>query len=149
MKTVFFYKEHPVLGCLSNFSPHPINLGDKVFPTSEHLFQAWKFIRTAPEWSERIRLAPTPTQAKYLGRSRSHPIMLTWDDEKVHLMSIILKNKADQHKDVRKILLATSDWELVEKAPWDNFWGSGKDGKGQNMLGKLWMELRTKLRQAQ
>ena len=149
MKVLFFYKEHPVLGCLSNFSPHPIDLCGKVFPTSEHLFQAWKFIRTAPEWSERIRLAATPTQAKYLGRSRSHPIMSTWNEERVEIMLIILRDKASQHKDVRRILLATNTCELIEKAPWDNFWGSGKDGKGENMLGKLWMVVRTELRQAQ
>lgn len=31
-------------GCFSNFSRHPIHLGGKRWPTSEHYFQAQKMI---------------------------------------------------------------------------------------------------------
>ncbi len=145
MNKIYFFKEHSVIGCLSNFSPHPIDLAGLIFPTAEHLFQSWKFIRTDPEWAEYIRLSPTPDKAKYHGRNKMHTIMPTWNEERVHIMSLILFNKVNQHQLVKQVLLNTGDSELIEWAPWDEFWGHGKNGTGQNMLGKLWMELRANL----
>lgn len=39
----------------------------------------------------------------------------------------------------------TGDRELVEDSWRDDFWGWGPNRDGQNMLGKLWMELRAEL----
>jgi ribA/ribD-fused uncharacterized protein len=49
----------------------------------------------------------------------------------------------------REILLATGDQEIVENARGDRYWGIGEDGMGKNMLGKILMEVREKLRQAE
>lgn len=51
-----------------------------------------------------------------------------------------LAPSADQY--VRRKLLATGDRELVEDSWRDDFWGWGPNRDGQNMLGKLWMEVR-------
>lgn len=42
----------------------------------------------------------------------------------------------------RKILMDTKDLYLSERTDKDPYWGDGKDGKGQNNLGKLLMEIR-------
>ncbi len=60
-------------------------------------------------------------------------------------MRDILRAKAEQHEYVRRKLLATGDRELVEDSWRDDFWGWGPDRNGQNMLGKLWMEVRAEL----
>ena len=57
-----------------------------------------------------------------------------------------LMAKFTTHSDLRDALLATGDEELVENAPTDYFWGCGKLGGGQNMLGKLLMATRQALR---
>jgi ribA/ribD-fused uncharacterized protein len=65
---------------------------------------------------------------------------------KVDIMRDILRAKADQHEYVRRKLLATGDRELIEDSWRDDFWGWGPNRDGQNMLGKLWMEIRSELR---
>lgn len=63
-------------------------------------------------------------------------------------MRAALMAKFTTHPDLREALLGTRDEELVENAPTDYFWGCGKLGGGQNMLGKLLMEIRLVLRAA-
>ncbi len=69
-----------------------------------------------------------------------------WDDVKVGIMHDILRAKAQQHEYVRRKLLATGDRILVEDSWRDSYWGWGPNRDGQNMLGKLWMEVRAELR---
>lgn len=45
--------------CFSNFSPHKVDIDGKIWPTSEHYFQAMKF-PDYPEFQEEIRLAKSP-----------------------------------------------------------------------------------------
>ncbi len=54
--------------------------------------------------------------------------------------------KFETHQDIKKILLATDDQEIVEKSPIDYYWGCGSDGNGKNMLGIILMEVREILR---
>ncbi len=68
-----------------------------------------------------------------------------WDLVKVDIMRDILRTKVQQHKYVRRKLLATGNRELIEDSWRDDFWGWGSNKDGQNMLGKLWMEIRGEL----
>jgi len=54
--------------------------------------------------------------------------------------------KFETHLEIREILLATGDEEIVENSPIDYYWGCGKDGSGKNMLGQILMEVREILR---
>lgn len=125
----------------SNFSPHPVVWKGKTYPTSEHLFQALKFIDD-PEYAEQIRLAETPTICKRMGQTRSHPLRKDWEDVKDDLMYQIVLKKATQNPDMKEELLSTGDSNLIEAAPNDYYWGEGKDGTGKNMLGKVLMKVR-------
>jgi ribA/ribD-fused uncharacterized protein len=49
MNVIRFYSVGAEYGCFSNFSPHPIRLKGKTWPTSEHFFQAQKFAGTPDE----------------------------------------------------------------------------------------------------
>lgn len=42
-------------------------------------------------------------------------------------------------------MLSTGERKLVEHTTNDRYWGDGGDGNGQNMLGRMLMELRTEL----
>lgn len=55
--------------------------------------------------------------------------------------------KFRNNDNLKKMLLGTGDAVLVEDSPIDDYWGIGENGDGQNMLGKLLMELRSKLAQ--
>jgi predicted NAD-dependent protein-ADP-ribosyltransferase YbiA (DUF1768 family) len=63
-------------------------------------------------------------------------------------MRTMLTTKAHQHEYVRRKLLETGERLLVEDSWRNAFWGIGEDGAGENMLGKLWMEIRAELRMA-
>jgi N-glycosidase YbiA len=128
----------------SNFSPHPFELDDAVWPTVEHYFQAAKF--PGSEHAEAIRLARSPREAKRLGRSRAHPIRSDWDDTRDDVMRRAVRQKFETHADLRALLLATGDEELVEDAPRDYYWGRGARGTGKNRLGVILMEVRAGLR---
>lgn len=142
---VFFYEQDYYV--LSNFSAFEVKW-HFTFPTSEHAYHWEKFIRTAPHIAEKIRFASSAHDAfkfaeQYRGARRPD-----WDDVKVEIMRLILRAKAEQHEYVRRKLLATGDRELIENSWRDAFWGWGPKRDGQNMLGKLWMEIRAELRAA-
>jgi len=59
-----------------------------------------------------------------------------------------LRAKFTQHADLRTLLLATGDAQLVEHTTNDSYWGDGGDGSGKNRLGQLLMRLRDELRAA-
>jgi predicted NAD-dependent protein-ADP-ribosyltransferase YbiA (DUF1768 family) len=58
-------------------------------------------------------------------------------------MHKILLAKVDQHPYVRRKLLETGARILVEDSWRDDFWGWGPNKDGQNVLGRLWMEIRS------
>jgi hypothetical protein len=65
-----------------------------------------------------------------------------WNEERVSVMEGILKAKAEQHSDVRNVLMKTEGRQIIENSPVDSFWGIGPDKNGENMAGKLWMKIR-------
>lgn len=56
--TIYFYSTREEYGCFSNFSPHGFELDGLYWSTSEHYFQAQKFVGTPHV--EKIRLVKTP-----------------------------------------------------------------------------------------
>ncbi|MDB5185506.1 MAG: hypothetical protein JWL85_29, partial [Candidatus Saccharibacteria bacterium] len=124
-----------------NFSPHAVEYEGKIFPTSEHAYQAAKF--TSDEIREAIRGARSPLQAKELANVKyKNDKDPDWDSKKVDVMERVLRAKLTQHFEVAEALERSRSEELAENSPVDYFWGIGADGTGQNMLGKLWMKLR-------
>ena len=142
--TIYFYSstETPH-GCFSNFSRHGFELDGFYWPTSEHYFQAQKFIGTPH--AEAVRTAKTPRQAADIGRERTRPLRADWEQVKDDVMRRAVLRKFEAHPDIRAILLSTGDEDIVENAPGDYYWGCGKDGTGQNKLGLILMEVRKRL----
>lgn len=152
---VFFYEQDFYV--LSNFSAFNLKFNGLTFPTSEHAYHYEKFayervgesvndafqrrnlamsIKEAPSAHEAFKLAE-----RWKGYRRAD-----WDAVKVDIMREILRAKASQHEYVRRKLLETGDRELIEDSWRDDYWGWGPNRDGQNMLGKLWMEVRAGLR---
>jgi hypothetical protein len=143
MKTIRFYRVTEPYGEFSNFSPHPIELKARVWPTTEHYFQAQKFCDT--EHEEAVRLAESPMIAARMGRSRQRPLRADWETVKDDVMREALRAKFTQHPTLRALLLSTGNADLIEHTKNDRYWADGGDGTGKNRLGKLLMELRREL----
>jgi ribA/ribD-fused uncharacterized protein len=145
VQEIYFYsvREKPY-GCFSNFSPHGFELDDLWWPTSEHYFQAQKFLDTP--YAERIRMTKSPMVAARMGRTRKYPIRGDWSEVKDDVMRRAVLRKFSANKDIQDVLLSTGDAILIENAPGDYYWGCGSDGTGMNMLGRILMEVREQLR---
>lgn len=136
---------------LSNFSAFSVRWQGWRFPTSEHAYHWEKFDPCTRDAQgeyvrDRIREAWSAHEAFKLAERWRTLRRKDWDSVKVDIMRGILCAKVDQHEYVGRKLLATGDRELVENSWRDDFWGWGPNRDGQNMLGKLWMEIRADLR---
>lgn len=144
METINFYSTRAAFGEFSNFARFPIELDGNTWFTTEHYFQAEKFIDEA--YRMKIRDTKSAMEAAKLGRSRKMKIKENWDDIRIEVMKKALIAKFTQHEKLKELLLSTGDATLVEHTKNDNFWGDGGDGSGENWLGKLLMELREELK---
>lgn len=127
---------------LSNFAHCTINVEGMEFPSVEHAYQALKTWDL--EKREEIRTAPTSGIAKKLGRK----VVMRgdWEQVKVPIMTELLRLKFSQEP-FRSQLLATGGAILIEGNWWnDTFWGVCR-GQGENMLGRLLMQIRETLKQ--
>ncbi len=86
-------------------------------------------------------------RAAEMGRDRHRPLRPDWDAVKDDTMRRAVQRKFETHGDIRALLLATGDEEIIENAPRDYYWGCGANGTGKNMLGKILMNVREGLRQ--
>lgn len=174
---ICFFSPTAKYGELSNFYPlrRKIIYQGKEYATSEHLYQASKFLYTGAnaaslELAEMIRTARTPYMAKVLtqpnGNSRfkwqeelkkkskelfakgaaMNPL---WDEERCVIMRAILVLKFTTDSHCKTILLSTKRAKLFENSSTDAFWGVGAKGNGKNMLGILLERVREEIRSDQ
>ncbi len=143
---IYFYSTREVpYGCFFNFSAHGFELDRKYWKTSEHYFQAQKFVGTPDE--EEVRQAKTSKDAARMGRERHRPLRKDWESVKGDIMRKVVLRKFETHEEIRNVLLSTGNETLIEKTTGDMYWGCGTDGTGENMLGIILMEVRTALRE--
>jgi len=138
-----FYEAGNPYGYFSNFALYPLNLKGKIWPTSEHYYQAQKVTGTA--WEENIRLCQTPQEAFDMTRLPEFPERADWVDVKDDAMYEAVYAKFTQHEDLRQKLLESGEDYLIEDSPVDYYWGCGSNGTGKNMLGKTLMAIRKAL----
>ncbi len=127
---------------LSPMSAHRIEIWGEIFPTLEHAYQASR-IRSGLE-RDAIKNAPSPLEAWREGQKhKNNPDLSVADFDKEAVMEELFRAKIQQHPDIVEILIASGDRELIKIHETDYFWGTGKDGTGENRMGKLWMKLRS------
>lgn len=146
---IHFYRanEKP-FGVLSNLFRRAVVFEDTVFPTAEHAYQAGK--ARDPKVRAWLLAAPSPALVAMAAHGLySWDVTPNWASIKFARMRNVLLAKFSQHEDLRDLLLSTGNARLVEVGTVDNAvnrtWGE-VNGKGQNMLGVLLMEVRDELR---
>ena len=141
-----FYNHYEPYYEFTNFYFQPIKIDDHTWPTTEHYFQAQKFVGTP--YYHHIRKLPHPRDAFQVSREHAASTWVRgdWAVVKNDVMLKALREKFTQHDYLKKKLLETKDKVLVEHTVRDSYWGDGGDGKGLNMLGKLLMQVRDEIR---
>jgi ribA/ribD-fused uncharacterized protein len=161
-----FFKPDKVYGELSNFYvlPTPITYDGISYKTSEHLYQACKYIYEGSpsinkEYVKIISNASTPYKAKILAnqkkgykypwqyklnntidiyRKKGVTVNPMWDHIKKGIMHFVLDIKFSSNDHCRSVLLSTGNSELVEVNPYDKFWSEN--------LGRILMDIRNIMR---
>lgn len=144
----FYRANEKPYGAFSNLFRRPMEFEGRVYLTAEHAYQAGKARKD--EVREWILSAPTPSLVAMAAHGLyTWDIVPEWSRTKFERMRKVLKAKFSQHEDLKKLLLSTGDARLVEAGRTDNAvnrtWGE-VNGKGQNMLGVLLMEVRDEIR---
>eukprot|EP01059_Diplonema_ambulator_P007172 TRINITY_DN16680_c0_g1_i1.p1 TRINITY_DN16680_c0_g1~~TRINITY_DN16680_c0_g1_i1.p1 ORF type:complete len:206 (+),score=52.85 TRINITY_DN16680_c0_g1_i1:38-619(+) len=148
---LWFYNQTRAYGCFSNFSPHPVVIDGHRYQTTEHYFQAMKFLGSEADMLDVVKAA-SPSQAARIGRDRRRPLRKDWETVKEDIMKKALLAKFTQHKSCQDTLLETAGLFLVEHTENDRYWADGGDHSwdpstphsnlGKNRLGVLLTELR-------
>ncbi len=130
---------------LSNFYPSEVELDGMRYPTVEHAYQAAKTIDH--EEREIVRSSTTPGMAKKLGKHVT--IRNDWDVIKIDIMKHLVMQKFMNHPRNAELLISTGDIDLIEGNWWgDTFWGTC-NGRGENHLGKILMDVRQIIKERQ
>lgn len=140
---IHFYHSIRSYGSFSNFSKHPVHLEGTIWPTSEHYYQSSKF--NDKEIREVIRRSSSPMAAKLLAKEYRDRQVIDWPNKKDAVMYRVLDAKFSQHPELGALLKSTGKKRLVERPTKDDYWGEDDQGAGQNMLGKLLMQLRDRM----
>lgn len=145
MNKILFYRVKDTYGEFSNFSSFGFTDAEGIYwPTSEHYFQAKKFV--SPILQEKIRKINSPIDAAIEGRKRENPLREDWEEVKDDIMLYAVYQKFNQNTILKELLLSTATLPIVEHTNNDSYWGDGGDGTGKNRLGYILMEVRSKLR---
>ena len=167
--TIGFFRETEEYGFLSNFYYSPFTVSymneDGVksyeFKTAEHAVHFFKaMLFNDIETADKIMMTDYPKVAKSLGREVKNFNNFTWNNNKEVIYFDVIKAKFtdERNKDIKQKLIDTGDSILVECSPYDRIWGIGYnkessefickefDKWGQNLLGKILMRVRDRIR---
>lgn len=147
----FFYSSRD---SFSNFYDAPFEYQGIQFSCSEQFFMYLKAKLFHDSFhASQILGAKTPVIMKRHGRLIPYFDPKIWDEYKQYVMYIALREKVNQHDDIKSKLLNTAPKIIVEASPMDKIWGVGlshsnpliqdsRNWQGQNLLGYLWTRLR-------
>lgn len=150
---IVVHKTKDAFGELSNMAAgFPIVLNNELVLTSEALYQACRYPHL-PEIQKQIIVQHSPMTAKMKSKQYIDESRKDWNSVRVPIMRWCLRVKLAQNFDkFSQILLSTDDRPIVELSRKDDFWGALIRGEekdllvGENVLGRLLMELRSKLK---
>jgi len=153
-EVVVVYKTREAFGGLSNMaSGYPLEINGVRILTTEALYQACRFPHL-PDVQLEIIGQHSPMTAKMKSKPYRKDSRPDWDEVRYKIMRWCLRVKlAQNHEEFGRLLLATHDQPIVEQSRKDDYWGAkladgvGETLIGQNILGRLLMELREKLKE--
>ncbi|SEQ22765.1 NADAR family protein [Nitrosomonas ureae] len=150
---VIVHKTKEDFGGLSNMaSGYPLQIHGVRILTSEALYQACRFPHL-PNVQREIIGQHSPMTAKMKSKPHRKNSRSDWNEVRYKVMRWCLRVKlAQNYEEFGRLLLATRNRPIVEQSRNDDYWGAkitdetGETLIGQNVLGRLLMELRELLK---
>lgn len=151
-KFVLFFSNNDMM---SNFYPIQFKHQKHIFSNSEQAFM-WRKAMFFKDYEIAHRIlnkAHQPNYAKSLGRKVKNYNDNQWNDVRYQIMKEIVKDKINQFDELKTLIKNNKDKTFVEASPYDNIWGvklsendakilDSSNWKGQNLLGKVYNELK-------
>ena len=151
---VFFWKDGEENGCFSNWFRRKFVIDDfeYLFVEQYMMAQKAKLFHDSERYTAILR-ATQPWECKDLGKQVKPFDSKVWNAVKYDVVKTANRAKYEQNPDLKAKLLETGNAILAEASPKDTIWGIGLDAvtaaetspsewPGQNLLGKILMELR-------
>lgn len=143
---IFFYSRSVYVNIFSNFHMEQLEIEGRCWKSGEHYYQAAKFAAESPYAEpaifDAIRGAATPVEAKQLADARLQNVPPLPTEYRIKVMKTMLHAKFAPGTRMLHRLLQTGNLELVHESQTDFFWGQSRSGEGQNLLGRLLMQIR-------
>lgn len=129
------------------FTEPPIVIDGETFCGGpEQYYQMSKAIGTPDEQRvKQLMMHPgiSPMEAYAIGNQCK--LRKDWEQVKDDVMAKAVRCKFTQHESLKKLLLSTHNYSLVQIKPSDPYWGTGPKSNGRNTLGKILEQLRHEL----
>merc|ERR1712183_177813 len=164
-KFTFFWKVDKANGFLSNWYPSNFTINDKKYSNAEqYMMEGKALVHAVGEYEEinkniatKIMKEPKPAKMKNLGRKVQGFDEKSWNEKGYKIVLEGCYQKFNQNPELKSKLISTGDSTLVEASPVDKKWGIGlaesdsdakcpSKWKGENLLGKVLMEVRGQLK---
>ena len=122
----FYRSNEKPYGAFSNLFRRSVLFEGRIYPTSEHAYQAGKVRReSVREW---LLSAPSPALLAMAAHGLyTWDIVPNWSTIKFERMRQVLRAKFSQHEDLHSLLLSTGEARIVEVGTTDNpvnrLWG--------------------------
>lgn len=140
-EAIYFYDNNKPYFEFTNFSHYPVKIDGERWPTTEHYYQAMKFIDK--QIQGKIKNMSTAREAFSFAQKNRNLIRKDWHQVNISFMVKAVTAKFTQYQKLKKLLIDTNFRVLVEDAKEkDNFYGAGADYKGENHLGRILMHIR-------
>lgn len=143
-KIIGFYERE--FYCFSNFSSFSVKWKGRLWQTSEHAYQASRFMGKKPKVVEQIFKAKSAHDAFKIAKENLIKDFGKYRAKDIKNMEDIVRHKLRQNPYVMHKLMQTGKRLIVEDSPKDSFWGWGPNKNGRNELGKIWMKLRGEIK---
>lgn len=158
---VFFWLDNEKYGEFSNWYQREFVIDDfRYFCVEQYMMaQKAKLFHDSVRYTAILR-ANSPKDCKALGKQVTPFDAKVWDAVKYDIVKTGNKAKFEQNPDLMNLLLSTGDRIMAEASPKDKIWGIALDAEtakhinpeawpGQNLLGKILMELKAEYRKEQ
>jgi ribA/ribD-fused uncharacterized protein len=117
-----------------------ITVGNVVYPSVEHAYQAAKFKDAGIK--QAIADASSVREARDIGRNNQ--LRDDWDEVRSSVMESLVRQKFTNHAVLGERLAKTGNADIVMEG-YDEFWGTGRSGNGENTLGEILETVRSEI----
>lgn len=146
---LYFNSNSLYFGCFASDFPYPVEYDQRLWKSAEHFHQAQKFstskgVKSNPGLYEKIFAAATPAEAREIADknlSRNDKKFWAKTSRRFIFKAVILNAKFSPLSEIRKMLYATGDLELINESS-NLFWGAIRNSEAGNLLGKTLMQMR-------